>query len=189
MRWESVFEDMEAQFAAQRQRQVEGEAAEEAIHLRAAQLMAERLLGHLGQDLRLGLLNGRVAEGVVADVGAGWLVLGIEMQQVLVPMASVEWWEPTVRRAVSMPEARLRTLSLNQALRALARTREEVRVYYGTRGRELDTLGRLRRIGADYVEVDETAGADGGLGRSGRLRIFPVGSVVAISSASWGRRD
>ncbi|WP_258933646.1 hypothetical protein [Nesterenkonia pannonica] len=73
MRWDALFEDLEAQLAAERHQGLELEAEEESeLQLRRMSL-AERLRAHRGESVRLQLSGVGAVHLVIGAVGDDWL--------------------------------------------------------------------------------------------------------------------
>ncbi len=161
MRWELLFEDLEAQLASARTAQAR-EGLPDLVRAEVATThLVDRLRASLGMRLRvaLGDLAGdrdAQADGVLADLGDGWLLLvDPPARQSLVSLAAVRAVSGLAPH-VAPGTGRMRVgLGLPHALRALARDRVEVRLC--TRARTL--VGRIDRVGADYVDVTPADGA------------------------------
>ena len=184
MRWEKLFDDYEAQLAAQRQRDLEVEGTEEARHQRGLISMAEHLLGHHGHRVRFGVWTGSTLEGEVVDVGMGWLMLADGAERILLVMGRVVWWEPLVARSVVIDEVRARTMPLTAALRALISARTPVRVAlcFGPTG--IGLRGLLLAVGRDHLELALLPeGCERlPLSESVQRRIIPVDALCAVTS-------
>mgnify|MGYP006974932410 FL=1 len=107
MRWDELFEDMEAQLEQAHVRTVEQEAVETARAELSRLSLLERLAAHRERPVRLRPTRGDTLEGVLADVGAGWVVVRERHLQHLVPLHSVAWWEGLPRRFEVLPELSL----------------------------------------------------------------------------------
>lgn len=176
MRWQLLFEDLEAQLATARSAQAR-EGLPDLVRAELATThLADRLRASQGEALRLQL--GPLAEdrdamvdGVLVDVGEGWLLLGRPpARQSLVALAAVHAVAGLAPH-VAPDESRVRRgIGLAHALRALARDRAEVQL--STRARTL--VGRIERVGADYVEITASAGP---------AWTVPLGQVVVVRSA------
>ncbi len=155
MRWQLLFDDLQAQFEVE---EVAAELSESASRTRVevgAVHLAERLGGALGSGVALDVRGaGRVA-GVLVDRGPDWLLLEDEQgRDQLVALTAVRSVAGLGRRTAP-PEAaggvRAR-LDLRRALRGLARDRAVVQVVLDDGG---SVTGTLDRVGADYVELAE----------------------------------
>ncbi|MCI2237898.1 hypothetical protein MO973_30880 [Paenibacillus sp. TRM 82003] len=150
MRWDDLFEDLDARLAHVRRLEQEAEVADR----RVADLAAVDLLGRLlagDGELSVQLPDGGWVSGRVRAAGPGWLLLvtGPPLRrQVLVPTAAVCALRGLSPRSVQ-PGAVVARRTLGMALRALSAARVEVLV----RTRAADVRGRLVRVGADHVDV------------------------------------
>jgi len=157
VRWQLLFSDLESEFATARAQEALAGVPDLVRAERAATHLADRVRASVGLPLRLEVGEGpeAVLGGVLADAGPDWLLLSEPAsRQVLVPLAAVlavSGLAPHVAPEEGPVRARL---GLPHALRALARDRAEVRV--STAARTL--VGRLDRVGADYVDVTPVAG-------------------------------
>lgn len=150
MRWQALFDDIEAQLARQGVAELESEVAERTRAERATVELAERLLAHHGTPLRLGLA-GCTVSGTVVDVAPQWVVVHDGRGEVLVPTAAVASVAGLSRATALPPGQVMRRLGLAHALRALSRDRASVRI---------TTLagvftGTIDRVGADHLDLAE----------------------------------
>lgn len=154
MRWSELFDDLEAQLAAQEVAERRGEVAE---HTRASLgrvSLAERLLADREAHVRVSLRGALVLQGVLVEVASEWLLLQDERPragEVLVVTTSLLSVQGLTGRSDRGRAHRVeRSLDLRQALRALSRDRAVVRI------RDLEggvTLGTIDRVGADHLDV------------------------------------
>ncbi len=155
MRWQQLFEDLQAQFEADEAAAAWAESASRARAEVGAVHLAERLAGALGAPLALTVRGaGRVA-GVLVDRGPDWLLLEDDQgRDVLVALPAVRTVAGLGRRtAVPEPADGVRArLDLRRALRGLARDRSAVHVVLDDGA---TVTGTLDRVGADYVELAE----------------------------------
>ena len=155
MRWQQLFEDLQAQFgeeeAASERREY---ASRTRVEVGVVQL-SQRLLGSLGAPVSVTCRGAGQVAGVLVEVGPDWLLLEDERgRQQLVATAMVRAVSGLGRgTAPPRPAGAVRDrLDLRRALRALARDRAPVQVVLDD-GSIL--TGTLDRIGADYVELAE----------------------------------
>ena len=188
MRWDELFEDMEAQLAQARVRMVEQEAVETARAELSRLTLLERLAAHRDGSLRLRLRHGDVLEGLVDGVGSGWVVLREGRVQHLVPLHSVMWWEGLPRRFEPLPErSTIRRLGMGHVLRALSTARVHVRVVVQESARHGELEGTVDTVGQDFFDVavhpqDQFRRRRAVMG----VRTVPFTSVVLISSLDVG---
>lgn len=150
MRWQSLFDDIEAQLERQELADVESEVAERTRAERATVALAERLLAHHGETLRLGFAGGTVS-GRVVDVAPQWVVVHDGRGDVLVPTAAVASVSGLGRATALPPSQVMRRLGLAHALRALSRDRAPVRIA-SVAG---IFTGTIDRVGADHLDLAE----------------------------------
>lgn len=154
MRWDRLFDDLEAQLALDDVRELEAEVADRTRRERALLDVHTRLLANVGSS-HVGLrLPARVVAGCLVDVGPDWaLVETAPGRPVLVALAAV--------RAVSgvgpgarTPSVVARRFGLGAALRAVSRDRAVVEVA------DVDgqgVTGTIDVVGADHLELAEHA--------------------------------
>ena len=75
MRWDRLFDDLQAQMDAEGQRELELEVSDRTRRERAQVGLHERLIAHRGQRVELRLAAGFLVSGGVVDAGADWLLL------------------------------------------------------------------------------------------------------------------
>lgn len=154
VRWEDLFDDLEAEIAAGARAELTDRAAELARADAAGVGLVERLRGRVGGPVRLTLADGSTVAGRVVDVAERWSALADGARQHLVPHAAVAWVEgatgPAGPAATGVVERRL---GLAHALRAISRDRSrvQVRTAAGT------LAGVVVRVGRDYVDLDTGA--------------------------------
>ena len=154
MRWDRLFDDLEAQLALDDVRGLEAEVADRTRRERALLDVHTRLLAHVDAT-HVGLrLRERVVAGRLVDVGPDWaLVETAPGRPVLVALAAV--------RAVSglgpgarTPSVVARRFVLGAALRAVSRDRAVVEVV------DVDghpATGTVDVVGSDHLELAEHA--------------------------------
>lgn len=152
MRWESLFEDLEAQLRAEQLRDQALEIQELVRVEMTRHVLADRLRSFLGHQLEVRLLGGTAVQGRLAHTGNGWLMLEAEGHEYLITdngmaaitLAGTEL--PAGAEAETEPG-----LGLGGALRALVRDRCRVRIYCidGT----IIGEGTLDRAARDFVQL------------------------------------
>ncbi len=148
MRWEALFDDLEAQLASAEQQLLDGEIAERVRIETGTVTLLDRARARLGHQLRL-WVAGSALTGVLRDVGADYLLLAAPSGPLLVPVGAVDAVSGLGRQVRAEQSVVRRRLGLREALRALARDRAPVRLL--TRSGEL--AGLLSRVGADHVDL------------------------------------
>ena len=78
MRWEELFDDLEAQLGAEERRERDSEVADRTRRERASITLVARLASSVGGHLGLRLLTGARVRGELLDLGQDWLLLRLE---------------------------------------------------------------------------------------------------------------
>ena len=180
MRWDALFEDLEAQFDAADAAELDAEVRDRTRTEFARVDLAARLRASLHARLTLQLRCGERIRGELTSLGADWLLLQAgeqsdgSAQELLVPLRALlvvdglaSTSAPPEGRAAGLLADRL---DLRSALRRIARDRSTVRIVTddGTQLR-----GLVGRVGADHLEVPE-----GPRDRSGPVVPFAALSLV-----------
>ncbi|WP_432499202.1 hypothetical protein [Kineococcus gypseus] len=177
MRWDDLFDDLDARLAHAGRLDREAEVADR----RARDLASVDLLGRLlatAGELSVQLPDGGWVGGRVRAAGPGWVLLAAGApvpRQVLVPTAAVCALRG-LSRASTAPGAVAQRRTLVLALRALAAAGEDVLV----RTPAADVRGRLVRVGADHVDVSAPGTAAPGSGGAGVLTV-PFASLLSVT--------
>lgn len=149
MRWDDLFADLEARLEADAWLERTAEVAERTRTERAGVLLVTRLAGQ--QDVvRLTVASGTQVAGVVADIGADWVLLNLSdrARQALVPLAAVRSVSGLGRRSVEARTAR--RFGWGYAVRVLSRDRAAVSVT------DVDAAvltGTIDAVGADHLDL------------------------------------
>ena len=153
MRWEALFADLEGQLAADERRELDDEVAERTRRERALVPLEARLAASVGSAVRLGLVDGRRLEGVLVDLGQGWVLLRAARteREHVVHLAAVATVSGLALHAG--PATTARRFGLGYALRALARDRATVAV--SLLGGPAPVVGTIDAVGADHIDVAE----------------------------------
>jgi hypothetical protein len=153
VRWERLFDDLEAQLDAAAEAELAGEVAERTRHERAQLTLADRLVAWVGEPVTLDLLGGASVAGRLDQAAQQWVVVVDGPLPALVPMTAVVAVGGLGRPASAADrDTVLRRLSLPTALRAVARDRSPVRVEL-VDGRVL--TGTVDAVGADHLDLAE----------------------------------
>lgn len=150
MRWDRLFEDLEARAAAQSRLELDAEVAERTRLERARITLGERVAGAVGVRVTVRLRGGTVARGQVEDSGDGWILLVEEGgRQLLVPVASVLGVSGLGR---PRDDTRARRFGLGSAVRGVSRDRRAVVVLDVDGG---TVHGTIDAVGADAFDIAE----------------------------------
>ncbi|WP_062463528.1 hypothetical protein [Demequina soli] len=148
MRWELLFEDLEARIDASERAEVDAQILDRTRDERAAVTLASRLAAQGPVLVRLVLRGGGVVAGAVADVAGAWVLLDTAEGQAVVPLAAVAAAEGLAHAAAPLSEVR-RRLTVASALRELAEAGAPVTA-------ETDGgrwAGLIVAVGADHVDL------------------------------------
>jgi len=152
MRWDRLFEDLEAQLALEDARELGSEVADRTRRERALLDLHTRLLANVGATSVGVRLPGRLLTGAIVDVGPDWVLLEPAPQRpvlvALTAVRSVTGLGPGART----PSVVAKRFALGAALRALSRDRAVVEVS------DLDgrpATGTIDVVGADHLELAE----------------------------------
>lgn len=184
MRWERLFDDLEAQLDLLARQDLEAEVAEHTRAERGRVELGQRLAAAVGQDLRLKVRGLGWSPCRLLDAGADWVLVETDAQspgrgrELLVPLAALVAVERLGRTADLRPGAASRRFGLASALRAVSRDRAVVRVH----DRDGDHLtGTIDRVLADHLDL--TRHADHEVRRAGATRgsvSLPYAAVAAV---------
>jgi hypothetical protein len=151
VRWDALFDDLEAQLDREAAVELAAEVAERSRAAWAATALADRVRAHVGAPVRLLLDGGHRVDGTCTDAATEWLAVDEGASAALVPLAAVTAVSG-LGRPVAPPAGQvLRRLGLGHALRALARDRAGVRLV--TSAGEL--TGTVDRVAADHLDLAE----------------------------------
>lgn len=153
MRWDDLFDDLQAQFLAA-ERALDEERLAELVEAEfAATSFTDRWRARRGQPLTVRLRDGSDRSGLVADVAVSWVVLAHGERRSLIPRAAVVLAWP-LGGAAPEPSAVERALGLGHMLRTLAQDGAPV-VLHTLAGAH---RGRIVRVGADHCDLATGAG-------------------------------
>ena len=151
MRWESLFQDLEAQFAAATLTAVEGEITERSRLELAALTTMDRIRGQQGVTLRIRTPSGALFSGIVQHVGSEWLVLATGSGAAMIPAIALSTVEGMARRTATEPSAVATKVQVGSVYRAFARDRTLLTVQLAVGGTRLE--GTIDRVGKDFLEL------------------------------------
>ncbi|WP_402375810.1 hypothetical protein [Isoptericola rhizosphaerae] len=174
-RWTLLFADLEAQLAAEEAAEREGAVAELTRAEQASVPLVDRLRAARGRPLRLDLRDGESLEGRLERVAEEWVQIDARSPrggrwQHVVPLSAVVGIAGLGRHAAPSA-ARTDRLGLGTALRGLQRDRARVQV----RTTAHVVLGRIARVGADHLDVEELDSA------RPAVRVVPFAALVRVS--------
>jgi hypothetical protein len=184
MRWQQLFDDLEAQMAAADAAELEAEVADRTRRELALLRLVDRLGETNGHAIAATVWGAGTVRGRLLDAGVDWLLVEETGQrEVLVPLAAVLGVTGVgARTAVPDGEGEVgRRMDLRWALRGLARDRAGVSVVL----RDGSTVsGTLDRVGADHVDVAEHAPGEARRAAAVRqVRLVPITALALLRSS------
>jgi hypothetical protein len=154
MRWDRLFDDLEAQLVLDEVRELESEVADRTRRERALLDVHTRLLANVDSPQVALRLPGRVVSGRLVDVGPDWALVepapGRPVLVALPAVRSVSGLGPGART----PSVVAKRFGLGAALRAVSRDRAVVELV------DVDghaATGTIDVVGADHLELAEHA--------------------------------
>ncbi|GAA4346994.1 hypothetical protein [Angustibacter luteus] len=181
MRWDRLFDDLQAQLAAADAAEVAGELTERTRLELSRLTLADRLLAWVGQPLAVHPRVGPTLSGELRDVGPDWLLVG-GVAVTLVPARAVTSLSGLGVGAVPAGHGlAARRYGLSAVLRAVARDRSPVRVLL-TDGAVL--TGTVDAVGADHLDLAEHAPDLARRRQAVRaVRVVPFAALVTVQPA------
>ena len=183
MRWQALFDDLEAQLEAAQAAELQGEVRERARTAQGRVRTVDRLGAAPGSPLVVHVPGAGALHGTLRDAGVDWLLLEEHGgREALVPLHAVLSVAGLPRGAAPPDEGVVaRSLDLRWALRGLVRDRAGVALVLrdGT-----VVPGTLDRVGADHVDLAEHA--PGEVRRAGAVRgvrLVPLRALAVVRSA------
>jgi hypothetical protein len=184
MRWQQLFDDLEAQMAAADAAELEAEVADRTRRELALLRLVDRLGETRGHAIAATVWGAGTVHGRLLDAGVDWLLVEETGQrEVLVPLAAVLGVTGVgARTAVPDGAGEVgRRMDLRWALRGLARDRAGVSVVL----RDGSTVsGTLDRVGADHVDVAEHAPGEARRAAAvHQVRLVPIPALALLRSS------
>jgi hypothetical protein len=195
MRWQALFDDLEAQLEAAEAAELAGEVAERTRIEHGRVRLGDRLAAAAGSPVGLAVPGHGVVRGRLQDAGADWVLLDdgdagaggraagrAGGREVLVPQAALLSVSGLPRTAAAPDAAGAvgRRLDLRWALRGLARSRAGVVVGL-VDGSSLS--GTLDRVGADHVDLAEHPAGEARRATAVRgVRLVPLAALAVVRS-------
>ena len=154
MRWDRLFDDLQAQMDADGQRELNLEVSDRTRRERAQVGLHERFIARRGHGVELRLVAGVLVTGMVADAGSDWLLVDDPGRRgSLVPFgAIVAINDLGVRAATGSSVAIAKRFGLGYALRGLSRDRSRVSL---TDIAGSVTTGTIDAVGSDALDLSE----------------------------------
>lgn len=184
MRWQKLFADLEAQFAAAASAADLAESGSRARAEGGSVPLVERLAGAIGQPVRLRCRGAGQVAGLLTEVGPDWLLLSEERGgELLVVTSAVTVASGLVRRTQAAADERPRVRAdLRRALRGLVRDRSTVVLALEDGGH---LIGTIDRVGADFLEIAEHAiGSPRRASAVRAVHAVPLGALAVVSRSA-----
>lgn len=181
MRWDGLFDDLEAQAAALDVASRAGEVDERTRGEIGELTWHDRARAGLGGTVRLRIAGGVTLSGELLRVGPDWLLVGEAPDREVVVVTAAVLGVRGLGRYSAVPGTEsviTARLGLRHALRGIARDRSVVRLHL-LDGSTLDVT--LDRVGADFVEA--AAHAPGEARRRSEVReveLVPLAALAAV---------
>lgn len=183
MRWQGLFDDLEAQFDAAQAAELAGEVSERTRREAALVRMVDRLRPGVDHPLVVTVTGHGVLRGRLVDAGSDWLLLEEPGgRELLTPLAAVLGVSGLGARTATpgTEGAVVKRLDLRWALRGLARGRTGMAVGL-VDGSQV--TGTLDRVGADHLDLAEHGLGEPRRGKAVRqVRMVPLAAVAVIRS-------
>ena len=178
MNWDSLLADLESRFEAERRADLAAQSADLAEAEAASIRVGDRLRGAQGRSVSLRTRSGTHVDGrLVRAEDAFVLVDEGEGIQAIVPVGSLAVAAPLPGPAPRV-EGR-RSPTLQSMLRELARAGARVRVILHVG----EVVGRVVRVGADYLDVVDVGEVGGVSGTAGaRVVTVALAAVEVVRS-------
>jgi hypothetical protein len=181
MRWEQLFEDLEADLDEANRAERTGEVADRTWREVGRQQLTDRLRAAAGGEIVVRISGAGAVRGSIASTGNGWVLVDeASGTQALVPIRHVIAVGGLGRKAeVPGSEGRVgERLGLGYALRGISRDRARVVLTLVDGGA---LAGVIARVGADFLDLASDVGADTGQVRA--RSAVPLNAVALIRRA------
>ena len=184
MRWDELFDDLEAQLDEAAAADLAAEVADRSRRELALVRLADRLRPVIGQPLAIRVHGAGNVEGRLTAVGPDWLLLaevgGRECVVVTAAVVSIAGLAAQTAMPQSEGEVAAR-LTLTFALRGVVRDRSAVAV---TLVDGSTTAGTIDRVGADFLELAEhPAGEPRRRDAVRSVRSYPLAAIALVRRA------
>jgi hypothetical protein len=185
VRWDGLFDDLEAQASALDRAERAAEVEERTRTEIGALRWRDRARAAVGTALRVRLAGGLTVTGVVARVGPDWLLIEEDTGRESVVAAAAVVGLRGLGRHAAVPDSEgvvESRLGLRHALRGIARDRAVVRLQL-VDGSTVDAT--VDRVGSDFVEV-----AAHGAGEARRrtevreVELVPLTAIAAVQRSA-----
>lgn len=181
-RWTALFEDLEAQAAAQDALERAGEIEERTRAEIGALTLAARLRGSVGEPVLVRLTGNLALSGRIVRTGPDWTLLDEDADRdAVVAHRHITAVRGLARHSVGTEGIVESRLGLRTLLRGISRDRAAVRIHLPT-GATVDAT--IDRVGADFVEAATHPASEPRRRSEVRgVEIVPLSAVVAVRRA------
>jgi hypothetical protein len=181
VRWERLFDDLEAQLEAAERDEFDAEVADRVRREAARLALLDRLRAGLGAALTVTVHGAGSLSGTLARTGPGWLLLDVAAQPatlvILDAVVDVRGLPAGAREPASMGAVEAR-LDVGFVLRAIARDRSPVAIVARDGSR---FHGTIDRVGADHLDLAEhPAGEPRRAGDVSGVRVLPFAGMAIV---------
>jgi hypothetical protein len=181
MRWDALFDDLEAQTAALEHAERAAEVEERTRGEVGGLGLVDRARAAVGTPLRVRLLGGVALTGRLGRIGPDWLLIDEDGgRETVVAIAAIAGVRGLGRYSAVPGTAGIvaSRIGMRQVLRGIARDRSAVRLQL-TDGTTVDAT--LDRVGADFVEVATHAAAEPRRRQDVRdVELVPLAAIAAV---------
>jgi hypothetical protein len=193
MRWDQLFDDLEAQFDDLADAEMRAELGDRQRVAAGAISMVERLSGASGRQVRCRTAAGITLAGRLSRVGPDWLLIeespGRDAVLAMRAVTAIEGLSAATGPAMTGLDLRL---NLRHAARGLARDRSPVSMVVSggvgePAGLYTEITGTLDRVGADFMELAVHAPWEPRRNASVRsVVLIPLTAIVLIRAVPLG---
>jgi hypothetical protein len=181
VRWDELFDDLEAQFDAAGQADLVAEVADRTRREVALLRLVDRLQPVIGRPLAVRILGAGGIEGQLTAIGPDWLLLAEAggREALVAARAVVSIGGLAAQTAAPRSEGKVAArLDLAYALRGIVRDRSAVAL---TLVDGSTTDGTLDRVGADFLELAEHPPGEARRRDAVRaVRTYPLGALAVV---------
>lgn len=193
MRWEQLFNDLDARFDDLADEQMMAELADRERVALGAVSLGQRIAGAVDRTIRVRTTVGLVVTGQLRKVGPNWLLLQEGLgREALVATGALTQVEGLSTSSAPAPGSVEMRLDLRFVLRGLARDRSPVAVVVRGGGGDppglyTESTGTIDRIGADFLELAVHAAWEPRRAASVRsVVLIPLAAVVLVRALPLG---
>lgn len=184
MRWERLFDELEAIAADAGRLDHRAEVADRTRRERARIQLVDRLLGAEGVLIELRVTGAGQVRGLVRRVGGHWVLLGLDdgpHREVVVPIGAVLAASGVGRRAVTRPASSVASrLGLGHVLRGMSRDRSTVQLVLIDGHR---VTGMIDGVGADHFDVVSRLPGEVHIDGARSATVIPFRALATLSRA------